>query len=65
MNEIIKKRSDEDRHSIAKYASKYGATAIFRNFKSVCETLNKSTVQSMIKNYEKELKKAVKEKRKI
>ena len=57
------KWDDKDRYSIGKYASVNGNTAAVRKFKERFPHLNESTVRSLRKKTEDEIKKAAKEKR--
>ena len=56
------KYSDSQRHAIGKYASEYSTASTLRRYKDEFPELSKSTVRTMRKKYEEELRKALQQK---
>ena len=57
------KYSDSQRHAIGKYASEYSTASTLRRYKDEFPELSESTVRTMRKKYEEELRKALQQKR--
>ena len=57
------KYSDSQRHAIGKYASEYSTASTLRRYKDEFPELSESTVRTMRKKSEEELRKALKQKR--
>ena len=59
------KYSDSQRHAIGKYASEYSTASTLRRYKDEFPELSDSTVCTMRKKYEKELRKALQQKHEL
>lgn len=57
------KYSDNQRHAIGKYASEYSTASTLRRYKDEFPELSESTVRTMRKKYEEEIRNALRQKR--